>query len=76
MFYFVIFQESNEIIELQKKVLDEIRYQRGLCLIDVLFRPESQGELTDEVIAALEEKYDLLREKLLMEALEKQVCII
>ena len=63
-------------MDLQKKLLDEIRFQHGRCVLEVLSRSESNGKLTDDdVIVALEEKYDLLKDKLLTEALEKEVSM-
>ena len=67
-------QDEEELIQLQVKVLYEKKYQRSDNVASVVLGYEIVKRAGDrELMAALESKYDALRDKLLVEALMGQV---
>ncbi|XP_070192500.1 trichohyalin-like isoform X3 [Littorina saxatilis] len=70
-------EESNEMIESQEQILEELRKNHCLNIASLVFSPEtltSEGEEeVDPIVEALEGKYDALRDKLLLQALIDQI---
>ena len=68
-------QEKEELIKSQEDILQERKNEVVPNVANLLFSRESDGRMTaqDELLDALDSKYDALREKLLIEALIKEV---
>ena len=66
-----VLQEPQELVDLQLRVIEETKQQRAENVAVVLFAPEANDQ--NDLIAALDSKYDALRDKLLIEALMKEV---
>ena len=66
-------QDNEELIALQVSIIEMTKQQRADNVAEVLFAPEKEDE-QNELLAALDSKYDALREKLLIEALRVTHC--
>jgi hypothetical protein len=69
----VTFQNEEELVNLQVSLVNEIKLQIADNLAAVLLSEEHAKSKKEELISALDAKYDSLRDKLIMEALVKQV---
>jgi hypothetical protein len=69
----VTFQNEEELVNLQVSLVYEIKLRIADNLAAVLLSEEHAKSEKEELISALDAKYDSLRDKLIMEALVKQV---
>ena len=69
------FQTVEELHALRDKHIDERKSKQVECVAHVLFQYE--GIVKDEeIVKALDKKYDALLDKLALEALQKQMSMI
>ena len=66
-------QDESDMVRLQVQIMEERKQQRADNVAEVLFAPERSRGVEGDVLAALESKYDALRDKLIIEALIAQV---
>ena len=70
-------QEKEGLVKGQEDILQERNNETVPNVADLLLSPEGESHTTaqDELLDALDSKYDALREKLLIEALIKEVIL-
>lgn len=74
-YYCCSLQNDDGIQKEEKRILEETKSNMADNIALVVLSPDpSDGTTDDEVLEALKEKYDALKDKLLAEALLKEVC--
>ena len=73
---FFILQNEQDLVQTQKKIVYEKIHQRVECMSQLLLGKDVKAKGTEqEVEAALDRKYQLLRDRLFEDALKLQVCL-
>ena len=71
---FLYSQDKKELVELQNHHIEARQTETLSNVVTVVTRPEEVSDANDnELVQALEDKYDALRDKLIADALIKQV---
>lgn len=73
-YYNIYIQTDEAIQDAEQKVLQDMKSNMADNVVLVVLSPDpADGTKDDDVLEALQEKYDALKDKLLAEALMKQV---